>query len=228
MTTRRLLLLPALLLAHAAVLLPVLFAPPASVEARPTVAITVSERPDVVAAPAAVFEPTFTSIAVNVDAPPFEISEDTARPATLTTAVGSDGCRISDSVQAALHGDPAVRNALDLIPTSARSVADAMLLWDGHWSDAGAIGGVGALAPIRSVVIGAVLAATPDCRDAPLAGPRLIYVMTAAGTRVLAFGSGSWTWAQLVDDSTATNRAAAFVPGEITTAPPASTASMNT
>lgn len=206
----RRLLLPGLLLAHAAALSPLLFGPVSPVEASPAAAITVIEVAGAVAAPVAVFEPTFTPVAVDVDAPQFDIGE--AAPTIPQMTVAGTGCGLSDTVQTALRSSPGVQGALALMPADARSVADAALLWDGRWIDARVVGGNAALVPIQNAVAAVVRAAATDCRNATITGPRLIYVSTAGGTRVLAFGSGSWTWSQVLGDSAPASAAAAAPP----------------
>lgn len=111
---------------------------------------------------------------------------------------GSAGvCNISAAVDAALKADPSVHDAIARIPRSARSVANAVMIWDGTWTDFGLLGGTLTLEPIRNVVLRELAAAPPSCRNDPVTGPRLVVVGDAARTTILTFGSGVWRWSDL-------------------------------
>jgi hypothetical protein len=194
--TRRL-LIPALLLAHAGLLMVVWRERPAA--ATPSAAIVTVTEIAAPAPPSLAAEVKLQPVTAAVDAPELTAA-DIAEPAAALAglAPGAAGCDLSDAVLARLHGSPAVTAAIERIPRAARSVADAVLLWDGHWIDAGAVGGSDALEPIRIAVVSAVRAAPAPCRDASVTGPRLLIVAGTDGNRVLAFGSGQWTWAQVI------------------------------
>jgi hypothetical protein len=100
-------------------------------------------------------------------------------------------------VDAALKADPSVHDAIARIPRSARSVANAVMIWDGTWTDFGLLGGTLTLEPIRNVVLRELAAAPPSCRNDPVTGPRLVVVGDAARTTILTFGSGVWRWSDL-------------------------------
>ena len=185
---RRQLLLPALLLAHAGLLLIAGHERPAAALPAP-MAITVAEIAAPVL-PAAPVEVRLMPVAATLTAPEITLAAASNTPA-------GPGCALSDAVQTSLRG-PEVARALRLIPRAARTSADAMMLWDGRWIDAATIGGGAALEPIRSAVAAAIRAAPADCRDAPVTGPRLLIVADATGSRVLAFGSGRWAWSQVL------------------------------
>lgn len=195
MRTRRL-LIPALLLAHAGLLLVVWRERPAA--AMPAAAIVTVTEIAAAAPPSPPVEVKLVPVTADVDAP--ELTADAAEPAAALAGLtpGVAGCDLSDAVQTQLRASPAVTAAIERIPRAARSVADAVLLWDGHWIDAGAVGGSDALEPIRAAVASAVRAAPAHCRDASVTGPRLLIVASATGNQVLAFGSGRWTWAQVI------------------------------
>ena len=85
-------------------------------------------------------------------------------------------CAVDDTIQIALRDSPAVVRALELVPADARSIADAVMLWDGRWTEAAHVGGEAALGPIRAIVEASIDAAPEACRSAAVAGPRLVYV----------------------------------------------------
>jgi len=193
----RRMLIPALLLAHAGLLMVVWRERPAAATA-PAAIVTVTEIA-AAAPPSLPVEFKLQPVTAAVEAPELTAA-DIAEPAAPLAglASGAAACDLSEAVQARLRVSPAVTAAIERIPRAARSVADAVLLWDGHWIDAGAVGGSDALEPIRAAVASAVRAAPALCRDASVTGPRLLLVAGTDGNRVLAFGSGQWTWAQVI------------------------------
>jgi len=197
--TQRIGVVTGLLAAHSAVIAVFMLGSPSVAVAVPR-AIEVSEI-RVAAPPLAAIEPKLVALAVTVEPPPLEVEgEAVSKTASPTmTGLSGAGCALSDQVQAALRTSPAVAAALAAMPRSVRSVADATLLWDGRWADAGPMGGTAVAAPIRAAVAGALRTASTECLAAPLAGPRFLYVATADGTRVLALGSGDWSWSQVLD-----------------------------
>ena len=187
MTQRRAWLLAPLLVAHAALLV---LALPASAPVPPSrlAAMTMTQIPMPVLAVAA-WTPSEIVIPAEASAPAINIAP---APATGTT------CAVGDSVQLALRDSVAVEAALDRVPAAARSIADAVMLWDGRWADASRLGGETALRPIRDTVRNSIRAASATCRSAAVAGPRLVYVEVGGRTMILAFGSGEWAWDQLL------------------------------
>ena len=118
-------------------------------------------------------------------------------PMVLAATSSGNGCSVTEEVQATLRASNDVHAALDRIPRAARSVANAVLLWNGRWIDANEVGGPGAIDPIRAAVAAVVHTASADCRTAQLTGPRFMIVPSPSGTRILTFGSGDWTWAEV-------------------------------
>jgi len=184
---RRAWLIAPVLAGHAALML---LAQPAVVPARPAeiAAMTVTAVPAPVASVVA-WTPSEIVIPSEASAPDIEIAP--AHAAVTPCAVG-------DTIQIALRDSPAVVRALEQIPVGARSIADAVMVWDGRWIDPTRVGGEAALGPIRAVVQGSIDAAPEACRSAPVAGPRLVYVAVGNRTMILAFGSGQWAWDQLL------------------------------
>lgn len=196
-SNRRRLLLSALLLAHAGLLLiagrerPV----PVPASATPIVVTEIAAA----APPSVPVEVKLFPVTAMVDAPELSDADLAAAPSTLAgLAQMGAGCDLSDAVQSRLRASPAALAALQRIPRASRSVADAIMLWDGHWIDARSVGGDAGFAPVRAAVAGAVRAAPASCREAEVAGPRLVIIAGSAGNQVLAFGSGRWAWSQLL------------------------------
>lgn len=164
------------------------------------VAITLVSAPT--QPPAAEAEPVETAAAS--DAVPAEpepaapAAEPAPEPAAAPEGGGADltGCALSDDVLAALQADTA-RAALTRIPERRRSVAGAVMLWDGGWVKTGALADPAIARPIRAAVEEAVRAADPACAAAAVTGPVLLIVPDAAGSMVLVVGSGAWRWADL-------------------------------
>ena len=112
-------------------------------------------------------------------------------------AQASNPCDLTGPVQVALQNDASARASLLRIPQQARSVANAVKLWDGAWIGTGQLGGETIAAPIRDRIIAVVAALPGSCLHHPLQGPRLVSVSDTAGTTVLAIGSGLWAWSDL-------------------------------
>lgn len=120
------------------------------------------------------------------------VSLDVDRPLSSSGA----GCDLTDVVQSALRESAAAKAAIATLPAKARSVANAVMLWDGRWIDGGDATTRRALARIREVVLATVDGATADCRAQAQAGPRLILI-PGTPDAVLALGSGRWRWGDL-------------------------------
>lgn len=184
--------------AHASVIALVMLESPTTAVAR-SPAIAVSEIRE--AAPVVpTVEPKFAQLAVSIDEPKFDVASDAA-PAILASAPSSGECAVGDDVQAVLRASAEVHVALDRMPRAARSVADAVLLWNGRWIDASAVGGHAAIDPIRTAVAAVVHAAPPLCRVEKVTGPRFMVLPSPLGDRVVTFGSGQWTWAEVAADT---------------------------
>lgn len=118
-------------------------------------------------------------------------------PLVPTQGAGAD-CGLAETIGAALQGDAQVIAALDRVPRRARSVANAVMLWNGDWvSDDAAT--PGALEAVRAALSLRIEEAPEGCRAEVLAGPVFIPLRASDGTVVLTIGSGVWRWGQLVD-----------------------------
>ena len=106
-------------------------------------------------------------------------------------------CSPLDAVTAQLISDPLVPLAIERVAPSDRSISEAIVMWNAEWSVAAA-SDEAPLADVRSRVV-AILESLPlDCLATPVIGPRLVAIPEQGFTTFLAFGSGEWTWQQLV------------------------------
>lgn len=187
---RRPLLLPLLGLVHVAVIA-VLLQPGAraATPAPPAMVVTAIPAPGVIAEVARA--PVMPEIPPQVAIPEFTVAAD-------EVAVTSGPCALTANVQAALQRSADARHAVARIPRGARSVSNALLLWDGAWAAPSSVGGDATLGPIRATVEAEVRAAPAACRNETVVGPRLIVVADPAVPVVLAFGSGQWSWEKLL------------------------------
>lgn len=122
--------------------------------------------------------------------------------ATAASAAAGQACQLAEWLQQALQQDTQVRIALDKIPRPARSVSNALMLWDGDWVDAPAT--ATGVSLIRDAIQSGIQSAPQTCRDEPMRGPVLITLVDETGSTLLAVGSGEWRWADLLpvpDDS---------------------------
>ena len=182
--TRRRLILPGLAAAHLGAVA-ALTAGPLPVKADTPRAITtfaVMRPPSVVVAAPALVEQSIASV---VASPVIEVADN---------AQSGGPCAMTESIEAALRASPEVRAALAQVPPATRSVADAVTLWNSGWTAAA----TPALEAVRRAVTANIRAAAPACRDAPVTGPRLLYVASETGSTILSFGSGDWAWADLL------------------------------
>lgn len=190
-TTRRALLVPVLALAHLAVVAVILLQPFAMPDRPAAAAMMVMAIPAPGETAESLVPPPIGEIAALVDPPEFDVA-----PSDVNVAAGP--CALAENVEAALRSDPRVGRAIARIPVAARSVSNALLLWDGAWATPASIGGTAALVPIRAAVEAQVRAAPAPCRDEAVVGPRLVVVPGSDRPIVLAFGSGRWRWAEIL------------------------------
>jgi hypothetical protein len=107
-------------------------------------------------------------------------------------------CSPIDVVTTQLTSDPTVPAEINMVPRADRSISEAIVVWNAEWSDAA----IADDAPLRNVrdLIESTLAELPlECLEIPVAGPRLIPIIIDGSTTFLAFGSGQWTWQQLIE-----------------------------
>lgn len=124
-----------------------------------------------------------------------------AAPGTGPSPLGPtppSACQLDAALQASLGQDPEVLSALTRIPRKARSVANAIMLWNGRWIAGESVGGESALSSIRQSIQKGVRTASAACQQSTVRGPVLIAVLSQPETTILAIGSGEWRWADLL------------------------------
>jgi hypothetical protein len=156
--------------------------------------IVVPPRPTVSAPLAISFD---VNVEANIKEPAFIIAE--ARAPDTVPIVGASDCGLGETIAAALRDDATVRQALRLVPSTTRTVANAVTLWNGEWADAAVLGGATVLEPIQNVVLALINAAPEACRTAAVTGPRLVLVTEVSETFIVSIGSGVWAWGQLLE-----------------------------
>lgn len=121
-------------------------------------------------------------------------------PDSSALAVASGQCATLDVVSKAIVGDPTVVAAVVQAPLETRSIAEAIVLWNAGWSDAASTPG-SPLSPARTIVEQSLILVDDGCLDEQIAGPRLVPVPVpgSQSTMFLVFGSGTWTWRQLLE-----------------------------
>lgn len=126
---------------------------------------------------------------------PIDIAEPVASSmvTTMTEASSPGDCVPADALQSALSAAPEVRLALAQVPVGARSVADAVVIWNVTWT-ALASADDAPLASVRNVVTRTLRALPAACVGASVTGPRFFLIETPGGMMVLTFGSGNWRW----------------------------------
>lgn len=122
---------------------------------------------------------------------------DPVAQSVIAAAAEGQPCQLGAWLQVALQADPQVQAALSLIPRPARSVANAVMLWDGAWVDAprGASAGVGA---VRLALITGIRSAPATCQTQMIRGAELLTLTDGPETTVLAVGAGQWRWIDLL------------------------------
>ena len=128
-------------------------------------------------------------------------------PDSISLAAVSGGCAPLEAVAKALVANPGAMNSIINSPPETRSIAEAVVIWNAGWSDAA--GSLDApLGPARVVVEQSLDLIEDGCLDAPVAGPRLVPIPDGAGTMFLVFGSGNWTWRELMPSANPRERRA--------------------
>lgn len=122
-------------------------------------------------------------------------------PDSSALAAPSGQCATLEMVSKAIVGDPSAVNAVLESPPETRSIAAAIVMWNAGWSNA-ARTPESPLSPAREIVELSLNSVEDACLDEQITGPRLIPVPVpnSQSTMFLVFGSGTWTWRQLLDD----------------------------
>ncbi len=108
---------------------------------------------------------------------------------------GSGACNMVRRMQTALRKDPLVRDAVAQARRSGAS--NALMVWNGDWVRSQGQEGKG-LAAVRQAMVWEVAFAPPACRQQAVRGLVLITLNDGAGSGRVAFGEGSWRWADLL------------------------------
>lgn len=117
--------------------------------------------------------------------------------AAATPSTKGEVCEPLEAVGLALSDDEAAKAALAALPPEAVGLANSIAVWTMNWNEAASLP-AGPLLPVRAAVESALATLPQACLETPLAGPVILPVTTAQRTNVLVFGSGQWSWAQLI------------------------------
>jgi hypothetical protein len=135
---------------------------------------------------------------LDLEAPP------TAEPVFDAAAAQRAGfgttCEVAGTLARAFVGSELVRAQLERIGPEARSVANAIMFWDGQWVDVQGRAPEDALETLRRAIVEGVRAAPPECLSQDVVGPRFIAINEGKGTMILVLGSGTWRWEQLLQE----------------------------
>jgi hypothetical protein len=107
-------------------------------------------------------------------------------------------CDVAYTLERGFGDDPLLSAQLARIGPESRSVANAIMVWDGRWVELGGGAPDDALETLRRAIVEAVRAAPPECLTEELSGPRFIAVTRSDTTTVLVLGSGTWRWEQVL------------------------------
>lgn len=136
---------------------------------------------------------------------PLNVPVSNASLAPTDATEGTAGtCALLGEMSQALLADSIVLDAIRRAPPETRSLADAVVVWNAGWVQAAGIDAP--LGPVRVLVEQALLASEDRCLDEPLAGPRLLAIPNGDRTMFLVFGSGAWTWRQVLVSASAVSQ----------------------
>ena len=131
---------------------------------------------------------------------------DAPRASTPTAMAGDaapdDPCHFAQGLQAALQSDQTALHALTLIPRDAKSLANAIMVWNGQWVAVDALDGDASFEPVRAAIVQGLGASSVECLARVNSGPLFIIVTVWPETTVLALGSGQWRAVDLIAQPT--------------------------
>ncbi|EGF89247.1 hypothetical protein ABI_45940 [Asticcacaulis biprosthecium C19] len=127
--------------------------------------------------------------------PPADMAALAAFQMPASAGAPGEACNLTALLASGFATSPAVSQGLAGLPLEHRSVANAIMLWDGGWPDDTHSGGK---ALLRALLIKAVSSAPEACLDQAQRGPVLFFVPDNGMTAVLAVGSGEWRWGDLI------------------------------
>jgi hypothetical protein len=119
--------------------------------------------------------------------------------ANAVSAASGTTCKLGEWLQGALQQDDQVGSALAHIPRPSRSIANALMVWDGSWVNAPSAGP--GLSVIRGAIVSGIRSAPQPCRTELMSGPVLLTLNDTSGATLLAIGSGQWRWDDLLRDA---------------------------
>lgn len=106
-------------------------------------------------------------------------------------------CSPIDAITEHLASDPLVFDAIQRVPRADRSISEAIVMWNAEWSSVA--NAEAPLANVRKNVTLILETLPPDCLALPVIGPRLVAISDKGYTTFLAFGSGEWSWQQVIE-----------------------------
>lgn len=115
------------------------------------------------------------------------------------TATPAGGCATLELISKAILAESDAVDAVLRAPPEVRSIADAIVVWNSGWGDAAASID-SPLGPVRAAAEQSLRSVDKDCLNEPIAGPRLIAIPAGEKTTFIVFGSGNWSWAELLKD----------------------------
>lgn len=134
---------------------------------------------------------------------PLEASPPVFSAAAAEQAGFGTSCELAELLGRAFADNPLLRGQLARIGPEARSVANAIMFWDGKWVEVEGRAPEDAIALLRRAIVEAVRSAPAECLGQDVAGPRFIPVKEAEGTIILVLGSATWRWEQLLSEDPA-------------------------
>ncbi len=138
------------------------------------------------------------------------LQDPVALSVAAASGAGAPACHLTEWLQHALQADPQVEAALLIIPRPARSISNALMLWDGSWVEVQLTADAG-VAAIRSAVVSGIRAAPVSCRTQFIRGPEFMTLTSGSDTTVMAIGSGEWRWEDLLSPLPGVTSASAIV-----------------
>jgi hypothetical protein len=131
-----------------------------------------------------------------------EVAAEQVSQETGEAAVGTPGpgCTTLELVRNAILADPAAVQSVLNAPPETRSIAEAVVLWNAGWSDS-AGSPESPLMPTRTAVEKSLGSVEQHCLDETIAGPRLVPIPAGTGTMFVVFGSDTWTWRDVIEES---------------------------
>lgn len=211
---RRHLLFPIILLVHLLLLGGLALLAPVSLEARPpSAAVSVFDVHSPSAEPippTPVPRPPETEsllipeplIKVGIEAEVLAAAPIFDTAAAVAAGFGTT-CDVASTLVRAFENDEFARAQLHRIGPTSRSVASAIMFWDGSWVKVPGDVPPDALKAVRQAIMEAARAAPPACQVEDMTGPRFVSVQDGERTTTLVIGSGQWRWEQLIASSPA-------------------------